>query len=189
MRRVILSLLAKEHVLSVISLTDIEYRDLHAIEIRYTKNTKCYSAKSFYTATWASASPLGPLDSLVMVFNSLSDVAQITEFNSIADLKASPILTVEHLKITYDALNNGAIQYASTYFRQLSDYDLEVTFTFTPIPTFLLGVYRKDNFLGTLSFTFSGTLTVITKASDEIYKVCEMLKKVNSYPMLKGITK
>ena len=57
------------------------------------------------------------------------------------------------------------------------------------IPTFLLGVYRKDNFLGTLYFTFSGTLTVITKASDEIYKVCEMLKKVNSYPMLKGITK
>ena len=189
MRRVILSLLAKERVLSVLSITDVEYRDLHAIEIRYTKNTKCYSAKSFYTVTWVSASPLGPLDNIVMTFNSLSDIAQITEFNSIAELKSFPILTAEHLKITYDALNNGAVKYASTYFQQLSDYDLEVTFTFTPIPTFLLSVYHNNKFLGTLSFTFNGTVTIITKASEEIYTVYELLKKFNSYPVLKEISK
>lgn len=188
MREVVLSLIQKERVNSIISITDIEYKDLHILEICYVKDNKYCKVRTYYTDLWASDSPLGPIghDSSKISFESLSDISTIIKYDSISELERSPRLQKEELKMIYDVLHRGAIEFVNKYINVPGIKIPRAKFTFTPVPTIVLMVYdNQDRFSGTIAYTLDGTVRVVTRITDSVDSVAQWLESQHNLPLVK----
>ena len=71
---------------------------LNAVTCKYRKGGKYFAATSFYTDTWLSSSPAGPLAGGAAKAECLEDIAQIREFETMEQCAMFSGATTAYLK-------------------------------------------------------------------------------------------
>lgn len=183
MEDVLFGLLAKERprITSVLQHKTVSYRDLSVTEIRYVQSGKYWAVRSYHTECWLSAEPSGPVGfgtNMEFNCNTLSEVAEITEYDSLRDLQLRPWPSVEQLTALQEALNKATMKLVTERYRQLEPYTGSVAFKFTPYPMLLVVCVDKtdhDKLLGTIAIDTQGGIQVMSKCDRRINQIAGTL--------------
>lgn len=165
MHRVIEEFLKEERITAVLSSKNVEYNGLRCIEYRFVKGGEYYRAVSYATSTWIAPSPLGPAftEDGVLTMDSLQDIAELSHFKTAKEVFSIPEVRHEQLVDIYRSLHRSAHNYALTQLGIYSPYISEVRFLYTPVPMIIASLVYEGKFLGSVSATLNGTMTVLSR--------------------------
>ncbi len=185
MLEVLLGLLAKEKpaVSAVIDCRQVKHRDLSIIEVRYVRDGQYYAAKSYATSSWVARTPMGPvlnLDGTIKI-DTIEDVAEVDTYSTAADLRRRPWPCEDSLVRLQEQLDRASLELIKKHYPMLQDVLYIATFSYTPFPTVQVCFARGDSckqFIGTAALDMMGNTQVLSKASDEMDDIYDVLRCV-----------
>lgn len=188
MNQILKTLLRNEKVTAIVSSTEVSYRELSCVDVAYIKDTKYCVARSFCTAMWASASPLGPDAQETLVrCQTLTDVATIYEFADIISSRSLQKVTDVQLALLYSKLDEYARGFVLSSVDMQGATAADITFSFAPIPTIVVSVVDRNEILGTFAIQTHGQASVLLKVSERLQQIVDGYNLNTARPIYKEL--
>lgn len=154
----------------ILDLKTSHFEQLYAATCKFSKGGKYYAAVTFYTETWISSDPYGPLTSGVYRdCKELADVASITEFSSSVSCNAFPAVTTKDLESFVSKIKLSALRQFDDLFRDNQYGDrIQSKLLLAPMPSVVITVKNGDNLIGTIMLLLNGVVYPVFACSSRL---------------------
>lgn len=173
-------LVRKESPDFILGMTTAHYAQLCAVTCKYSKGSSYYAAVTFYTDTWISADPYGPLgQKSENSCDTLSDIATVREFNSLQACKDFQDVTAKDIESFLFKLERATMnQFASVF--EGNPYGDTVTskLILAPLPAVVISVKNADNLVGTLLLLLNGVIYPVFSVSSRLNEYVTHMQKL-----------
>lgn len=169
-------LVRKERPDYIIEIREAKCGHICAVTCKYARGGRYFAATSFYTDTWISSNPLGPIAGVVSEVSRLNDVSDVREFSSadecvrfsgISDYKLEKVIEYVRDK-SIGNLTSDLIAYRGDH--------VCCKLLLAPFPVITVVVKSADDSLiGTLTVTMNGTVTPVIVCSDILYEYANLI--------------
>lgn len=166
----------------IIDFSTVTAGELSAVVCKYERNKKYYTASSFYTSTWISRVPSGPIThDGISKCEKLCDVANIVPHASITLCKSYPTIDESELKHWQTKQKKMFTRSFDDIFTANSFGDIMTAdLILTPLPAMTVKIKNGSSIIGTMLVLPSGVTHVIFAVDQRVYKYAKEIERIRS---------
>ena len=153
----------------------IDFRVVHdgglsAVYCKYERNKNFFTAISFFTDTWISKNPAGPVVVRgISPCTTLSDIATIVSHTDLNICRSYPAVTALDLKDYQNHVKSSTVSLFAELFQGNVFGDVvSSSLMLAPVPSVILTVRHGDVLIGTILVLLSGSVNVVFACDNRI---------------------
>lgn len=167
-------LLKRERVDYIWEMRTAHANNLNAVTIKYVKDSKYFVSVTYFTDTWAGASPF---PNKAATLSKFADIAEIVEVPSKAHMERAPVITDNMLNATLRTISEEVTKGMSWRNQDVNpDDNVVTTYHAAPFPCIVASVWSKEDFIGSFSIFPDGDAKVIVAPQARIHDYVAMSK-------------
>lgn len=168
-------MIQKEKPDYVLEMKTSTCRQLEASCCKFAKNQRFYVAMTFYTDTWISPNPLGPLAGGATTISCLEDVATVSEFSSKSLCLNYPAVSSQDLQ---EYLNHANRQFSSQVaglIEPQGNDEFSYKLLVAPVPAFVVKIVNNASLVGTILVNTDGGALPVAMCHPRVAEYAEQL--------------
>ena len=143
-------MIQKEKPDYVLEMKTSTCRQLEVSCCKFAKSQRFYLATTFYTDTWISANPLGPLMGGATTISCLDDIATVTEFHSKTLCMGYPVVSTQDLQEYLDRANRQFASQVEGLLAPQGNDEFNYKLWVAPVPAFVVKIVNNTALVGTI---------------------------------------
>ena len=169
-------LVRKERPDYIIEIREAKCGQICAVTCKYARGGRYFAATSFYTDTWISSNPLGPIAGVVSEVSRLNDVSDVREFPSADECVRFSGISDHKLEKVIEYVRDKSIGKLTSDLIAYRGDNVCCKLLLAPFPAITVVVKGADeSLIGTLTVTMNGTVTPVIVCSDILYEYANII--------------